>query len=150
RAQAALLASLVTAFAWLFFISVPRVKEPLYILPLLPFLYALAGLSLSWLLAAPLADARVPGRARVRGDTSVLVLIDATSAVLCPRVAAAHARGILPHAITREYAVAHALGMAASISVCVWALRGSRESALYATGALALAAVVAFMIGDLR
>jgi 4-amino-4-deoxy-L-arabinose transferase-like glycosyltransferase len=146
RAPAAtgLLATIGFGLASLIPLSLPAIKEPLYILGLLPFLYALVGLGASALL--PGEDTPEP-----RGflERRALLVAGFFSAVAMLLIGAAHARGLKRDDITPVYVGAHALGMGGAWLLAYAAARLDRMRATALTGGLSVLALAGFGTYDL-
>jgi len=118
-------------------LSLPGVKEPLYILPCLFFCYAAAAGSLAAFLNAP----------RTRLFPLLAIAFCAASALA---IAAAWASGIKPDDLTAAYAVRCILTMAGVATVIGLGIAGRTRAAIRLCGILALLAIAANALPLLR
>jgi hypothetical protein len=143
KSMVELLAVIAAGLLTLIPLSIPPIKEPLYILATLPFFYALVGLSITALLARIEASEDLSGpldRWAQRGSGAV-------SALLTLAIVGAYVKGIKRDDITLAYTFAHACGMFGAWLLMSSAPRLDRTRWTFvATGlfALGLASFVAF------
>jgi len=143
-AWAGLFAAIGFGLASLILLSLPAIKEPLYILGLLPFLYALAGLGVSALLARE--DTPEPRGPLDRRALFVAGLFSAAAMLL---MGAAHARGLKRDDITPVYVGAHTLGVGGAWLLAYAAARLDRVWVTPLTGGLSALALAGFGAYDL-
>lgn len=134
---ARLLALIAGALAALVALSVPAVKAPAYALAVQPFLYMLAGLSLS-----ALAGAAHKTRTAARAQVQLVIGLCTLSVVIVLIASALRVTG----AIGMPYAMLHALGMflVAWLGVA-WLRKRTFDTALAALGLLGLSV---FAVGE--
>ncbi|WP_434300361.1 phospholipid carrier-dependent glycosyltransferase [Corallococcus exiguus] len=120
-------------------LSLPAIKESLYILGVLPFLYGLAGLGASALFAreGTLNPRRAPARRALR----VAGYFSAAAVLL---IGAAHARGLKRDDITPVYVGAHALGVGGAWLLAYAAARIERARATALIGGLSALSLAGF------
>lgn len=138
-AAAGLFAAIGFGLASLIPLSLPAIKEPLYILGLLPFLYALAGFGASALL--PGED---PPGPRGSLDRRALLVAGLFSAAAVLLIGAAYARALARDDITLVYVGAHSLGMGSAWLLAYAAAHLDRARAAALTGGLSALALVGF------
>jgi hypothetical protein len=111
-------------------LSVPAVKESLYMLPVLPFLYGLSGMSVA---GAGRADREGEAPVPRWAPTAVAVI----TSVLVVGVGLAFAVQGGRGKVSGWYAIAHTLGMSVSGWVAMLVLRGNMRRAILAIGVAA-------------
>jgi hypothetical protein len=126
-------------------LSIPPIKEPLYILATLPFLYGLAGLGVAALLSRSAAGddlGSATDRWALRGG-GVLAVVMSLS------MTAAHVIGLKRDDITLPYVTEHALGIGGAFLLVYMATRLDPARWIKLASGLAALAVTGFAAYDL-
>ncbi|WP_375770441.1 glycosyltransferase family 39 protein [Archangium gephyra] len=139
HATAGLLATIGLGLASLIPLSLPAIKESLYILGLLPFLYALAGLGVSALLSGEGTPGPSGGLER-----RALLIAGLFSAAAVLLIGAAHARGLKRDDLTPVYVGVHALGVGGAWLLAYAAARLDGARAIELAGGLCALSLAGF------